>query len=76
MRQRTTHARDPRLAGLPREDWPTENMCSLAIRVSYGAFDYFTGGDMPGNVRARLPAWHDVETPVARGGRPGGRGAC
>ncbi len=55
----------PDLAGLPREDWPTENMCSLAIRVRYGSFDYFTGGDMPGNVRPGYPAWQDVETPVA-----------
>jgi hypothetical protein len=39
----------PDLTGLAREDWPTENMCSLAIRLRYGAFDYFTGGDMPGN---------------------------
>jgi hypothetical protein len=38
----------PELAQLKPEDYPTENMCSLAIRVSYGRFDYFTGGDMPG----------------------------
>ena len=56
----------PDLAALDREDWPTENMCSLAIRLRYGAFDYFTGGDMPGNVRPGYPAWQDVETPVAR----------
>ena len=30
------------------DDRPTENMCSVAMRISYGAFDYFTGGDMPG----------------------------
>ena len=30
------------------EDRPTENMCSVALRISYGAFSYFTGGDMPG----------------------------
>jgi len=60
----------PDLAGLPREDWPTENMSSLAIRVRYGAFDYFTGGDMPGNVRPGYPDWQDVETPVARATGP------
>jgi hypothetical protein len=49
-----------------REDWPTENMCSLAIRLRYGTFDYFSGGDMPGNVRPGYPAWQDVETAVAR----------
>jgi beta-lactamase superfamily II metal-dependent hydrolase len=56
----------PPLDGVPREDWPTENMCSLAIRLRYGAFDYFSGGDMPGTPRPGYPAWQDVETPVAR----------
>jgi hypothetical protein len=45
---------------------PTENMCSLAIRLSYGKFDYFNGGDMPGARREHAPIWHDVETPVAQ----------
>ena len=56
----------PPLEGLDAPDWPTENMSSLAIRVSYGRFDYFTGGDMPGLPRPGHPEWHDVETPVAR----------
>jgi beta-lactamase superfamily II metal-dependent hydrolase len=56
----------PPLDGLDRDDWPTENMCSQAIRISYGRFDYYTGGDMPGRPRPGYPAWHDVETPVAR----------
>jgi beta-lactamase superfamily II metal-dependent hydrolase len=56
----------PEIGTLARADWPTENMCSLAIRMRYGAFDYFSGGDMPGNVRPGYPAWQDVETPVAR----------
>jgi beta-lactamase superfamily II metal-dependent hydrolase len=56
----------PPLDGLHDGDGPTENMSSLAIRVSYGRFDYFTGGDMPGLPRPGHPEWHDVETPVAR----------
>jgi len=56
----------PALEGLDRQDWPTENMCSLAIRLRYGRFDYFSGGDMPGNLRPGYPDWQDVETPVAR----------
>jgi glyoxylase-like metal-dependent hydrolase (beta-lactamase superfamily II) len=56
----------PALETLAREDWPTENMCSLAIRLRYGAFDYFSGGDMPGTPRPGYPGWQDVETPVAR----------
>jgi hypothetical protein len=61
-----TRPRFPSLDGVPREDWPTENMCSLAIRLRYGAFDYFSGGDLPGTPRPGYPAWQDVETPVAR----------
>jgi beta-lactamase superfamily II metal-dependent hydrolase len=62
----TTRRHFPALDTLPREEWPTENMCSLAIRLSYGPFDYFSGGDMPGNLRPGYPAWQDVETPVAK----------
>jgi hypothetical protein len=48
------------------EDRPTENMCSVALRIRYGRFDYFTGGDMPGYPVPGAPAWHDTETAVAR----------
>lgn len=48
------------------EDRPTENMSSVTLRLSYGAFDYFTGGDMPGSPVPGAPAWHDLETAVAR----------
>ena len=56
----------PDRSGVPREDWPTENQCSLAIRVSYGQFDFYTGGDMPGEPAPGYPDWQDIETPVAR----------
>jgi hypothetical protein len=61
-----TTRRFPSLDTVARDDWPTENMCSLVLRVSYGNFDYYTGGDIPGNVRPGYPSWHDVETPVAK----------
>ena len=61
-----TRPQFPSLDAAAREDWPTENMCSLAIRLRYGAFDYFSGGDMPGILRPGYPGWQDVETPVAR----------
>ena len=48
------------------EDRPNENMCSVALRMKYGRFDYFTGGDMPGYPVPGAPAWHDLETAVAR----------
>ena len=49
-----------------REDWPDENMCSVAIRIRYGRFDYFSGGDMSGYPVPGAAAWHDEESDVAR----------
>lgn len=43
-----------------------ENPLSLALTINYGAFDYFTGGDMPGISGGGMPSWFDVETPVAK----------
>lgn len=51
---------------LPAADHPTENQSSLGIRVSYGRFDFYTGGDIPGMLRPGFPAWQDIETPVAQ----------
>jgi beta-lactamase superfamily II metal-dependent hydrolase len=42
-----------------------ENPLSLALKISYGKFDYFTGGDMTGLEGFGLPAWFDTETPAA-----------
>jgi hypothetical protein len=41
-------------------------MCSVTMRLTYGRFDYFTGGDMPGYPVPGAPAWHDVETDTAK----------
>ena len=62
----TTREYFPPLADTPQADWPTENQCSMAIRVSYGAFDYYTGGDMPGQPGPGYPLWHGIEIPVAK----------
>jgi hypothetical protein len=61
-----TRQQFPALKDIPAEDRPSENMCSAGIRVSYGKFDYFTGGDIPGIPFEGFPLWHDVETPVAQ----------
>lgn len=55
----------PPIEGLATADRPNENMCSLAIRVDYGAFRYFTGGDLPGTPDPGFPAWHAVEAGIA-----------
>jgi len=62
----TTREHFPPLQELRPEEHPSENMCSLAIRLSYGKFDYFSGGDMPGARYENAPVWNDVETPVAQ----------
>jgi beta-lactamase superfamily II metal-dependent hydrolase len=51
---------------LPRDEQPGENEFSIALRIRYGRFRYFTGGDLPGIPLDNLPPWHDLETPVAR----------
>jgi beta-lactamase superfamily II metal-dependent hydrolase len=56
----------PPLAALAAEDRPSENMCSIGLRIRDGRFDLFTGGDMPGVPDAGAPAWQSVETAVAR----------
>ena len=55
----------PALDTIARGDWPTENMCSLGIRVTYGRFRYFTGGDLTGAADPGFPAWHAMEAAAA-----------
>jgi beta-lactamase superfamily II metal-dependent hydrolase len=43
-----------------------ENPLSLAIKISYGKFDYYTGGDNTGLQDIDTPIWYDVETPIAK----------
>ncbi len=56
----------PQLSEIPKEDYPSENPCSAGFRLSYGRFDYFSGGDITGFPSPGGPSWHDIETPVAR----------
>lgn len=44
---------------------PGENNCSLAFRLTYGAFAYFNGGDMAGALAPAAAAWGDMESAVA-----------
>lgn len=44
---------------------PNENNCSLAFRLTYGAFTYFNGGDMAGHLTPTAAAWTDMESAVA-----------
>ena len=60
-----TLQRFPALEELVPDDWPNENMCSIALRLRYGAFTYFTGGDLPGLPDDGYPAWQNLEEPIA-----------
>lgn len=49
----------------PAGQVPIENNCSLAFRLTYGAFTYFNGGDMAGFLPSGTPAWRDLESAIA-----------
>lgn len=55
----------PDLKELSPRDRPSENQCSSALKLSYGKFDYYTGGDITGVNSPYAPQWNDVERPVA-----------
>ena len=45
---------------------PNENALCAALRVRYGRFDYFTGGDLPGSAeKPDVPTARDIESAVA-----------
>lgn len=50
-------------SSVPENQWPDENQCSIGMRISYGPFDYFTGGDLPSVTRT---TWQNLEDPVGR----------
>jgi len=56
----------PPLEDLDITEYPNENISSLALRMSYGSFDYFTGGDIAGIAIEGKPSFYDVETPIAQ----------
>ncbi len=61
-----TTKRFPDLSTLKPEDYPSENCCSAAIRLRYGNFSYYTGGDLPSDTNYGRDPWRDIETPVAQ----------
>jgi beta-lactamase superfamily II metal-dependent hydrolase len=56
----------PKLETLARGDYPTENMCSAAVRLDYGSFRYYNGGDLTCDTQFGTELWRDVETAVAK----------
>ncbi len=57
----------------PADVTPVENKCSIAFRISYGKFDYYTGGDLDvSEVEYGIPGeeWKNIEEPVAKATGP------
>ena len=46
------------------DNCPEENHCTCVLKVSYGSFDFFEGGDAQYDGMSSFP-WKDMETPVA-----------
>lgn len=47
------------------DNCPPENITSCVMKVSYGNFDFFAGGDLQYNGRSSH-AWKDAELPCAK----------
>jgi hypothetical protein len=56
----------PGLETLTSKQYPTENVCSAALRFGYGNFRYYNGGDLTCDTAFGTEPWMDVETAVAR----------
>lgn len=69
-RGEATQTAVPALSTLAAADYPDENLCSIALRVSYGKFDFYTGGDLHCDTADGTLPWKDLETPVARATGP------
>lgn len=68
-----TRALFPASETWPEDDQPDENKFSIAFRVSYGPFDYFTGGDLSSineETAATPPDWGNVEPLVGQATGP------
>jgi len=60
----------PPIASLQPKDYPPENACSLALKMHYGAFSYYIGGDLTCNTLFGTAPWLDVESAVAEAAGP------
>ena len=60
----------PPIATLHPSEYPSENMCSLALRLQYGRFRYYTGGDLESDTDYGKSPWRDIESAVAKAAGP------
>lgn len=55
----------PDAGTIDKSDIPQENTLSCALKITYGDFSYYAGGDVTGYPKPGRSAFHDVETPMA-----------
>jgi hypothetical protein len=60
----------PPVPDLSATAMPTENMCCVSLRLQYGSFRYYSGGDLTCDTDYDRYPWHDIETPVAKAAGP------
>jgi beta-lactamase superfamily II metal-dependent hydrolase len=56
----------PPQAGRSADQLANENSCSIALRLSYGRFGYFTGGDLNCDTNYGRDPWRDVESAAGK----------
>lgn len=66
----------PSQTGLAANELVSENSCSIALRLNYGRFSYFTGGDLNSDTNYGRDPWRDVETAAARVAGPVSVATC
>jgi beta-lactamase superfamily II metal-dependent hydrolase len=60
----------------PKDEITAENSLSIALRINYGRFSYFTGGDLNCDTNYGHDPWRDVETPAAKVAGPVNVSTC
>lgn len=55
----------PDLQTIAKYDMPQENSLSCVMKITYGKFSYYTGGDATGYPKPGRSKFHDVETQMA-----------
>jgi hypothetical protein len=72
----SSRAHFPPQTGADADRLPNENSCSIALRLRYGKFSYFTGGDLNCDTSYGRDPWRDIETPAAKAAGPVSVATC
>lgn len=60
-----THYVFPPFDSIASHDIPQENSLSCVVKITYGKFSYYTGGDVTGYPKPGRSSFHDVESRIA-----------